>query len=1108
MNSPLNPAVLNRHGFATPERFKNYEEWRKYAIEKINFVISSQKNPIDRINISDFMKMNQFKDSRIQTGPPEPKRVVDMVDDPLPPYDFENVLFSPSQMLAASGISDDWYTKAGWPESWFNWDWSQLSLPPVIGEQMKYAKTGVKRSNEPRYIIDKMQRREWGFREKVLHGYPEYEPWFYGSGKIIMGFVTAGSGVFSGIQSTSDLKYNKFEKFRRGEMGSNRLDGEEMIPTGLCFIQDETGGIGISLGSDVRYMYHPQIYKFNFSNPSIYDDEMHMGSMMIPKADYRQFLRVGDFVIIEIGTNFKYWHSVLGMQPRYWEELYGEYDGVDFSNKETYEQHYSQPEEDQYMDLFGEKNSGWEMIYTNVPRTAEHAEYIRKRRIGKNRPPYIDGWGGHQNPATNQKVLEGFAGIDTPLKWYTHPEDMGPDSSPRGSLTHGEYAIYPVQEDHPWSTGTPIPVNSGMPYIMASDFLVDNTDRRSPAPFIMKNHEFRGIPLFDVDKYRKNDTELDPDTTWKFPGPSPNAPGGLTEWPGNAWDTMNLSENIGSKRKGMLIKLERVRFVLPPKRKQLFVKQASESEQFSTQNTLNSFVDNFINAAANDFDDYKVVLNYLNTDGTITKTASIEDIKSYSAVQEMALLSKNIDARGYKFSYDWDTTVNVLSGLNYDGSVRDIVESIVSWSSIAINIFFPGAGIALSIAFNIINNSSDLPDYDVEESGDIGRYLLYEKVETESPFPKTVDFNNGGYWWVNPNIPLTNARSHYKDYKESTAVDTLGDYADEVAIFLGLIGGLIDLSRGEGEDSLTGWTQLKSSTKISDLVKVRTVKDLGERYYNYYEPFAEEWKPYRRHFEYDPMTDSYSLKYIRNKFRPIPSGSFFEEDKIYYVVDKHNVVVPIRINANTEIARYNLPIPTGLCDITGIAWQNSLGKPGMEWERESYNMQLWPRFASDIISYNTPPMVEDDGEFESFDPEINFKQYKFVNPKETYPTKITSGDGIFRTIKTPDTIDCNMLQERLIEIQNEKSWLAGYYRGNPVYKPADFCSTLNIGEIIYIRWQGEYANGNPWDVVFEISKKSTYPLTPSFGTRKGEYERSFYSCECKQINKKGPPGKV
>ena len=35
---------------------------------------------------------------------------------------------------------------------------------------------------------------------------------------------------------------------------------------------------------------------------------MHIGSIGIPKADYRQFLREGDLVIIQLGVGLKYWH--------------------------------------------------------------------------------------------------------------------------------------------------------------------------------------------------------------------------------------------------------------------------------------------------------------------------------------------------------------------------------------------------------------------------------------------------------------------------------------------------------------------------------------------------------------------------------------------------------------------------------------------------------------------------------------------------------------------------------------------------------------------------------------------------------------------------------
>ena len=142
-----------------------------------------------------------------------------------------------------------------------------------------------------------------------------------------------------------------------------------------------------------------------------------------------------------------------------------------------------------------------------------------------------------------------------------------------------------------------------------------------------------------------------------------------------------------------------------------------------------------------------------------------------------------------------------------------------------------------------------------------------------------------------------------------------------------------------------------------DYIRARYVKDLGSEFSSSYMPFAEEWKPYRWERDSDGSI-------VKNEFRPIKAGTRFFGDRIYYVVDDKNVVVPIRIDANTEIARYYPLVPTVPVDITGIAWQYSGGKPGLEWERERYMMQVWPRYFSDVGLKWTPPKLEDLPEYE------------------------------------------------------------------------------------------------------------------------------------------------
>jgi len=1011
VNSILNPATLNIHGFPKPDEFSSYTEWKSYATNRIMELINSQKNQVDRITIADFLTKNQFKDSRIQTNGTEDIRVKNKVIDPLPPYDFYDATFSGMFDTLSPGnwASDSWYTKANWPKNWPTLTKPSSDLFGAITGELRYAKTGVRRSNEPIYLVDKKQRREWGFRENILQGYPEFEPWFYGSNKIVIGFVTAGSGVFGGIQSNSFLNYDKNEVFRQAELGKGRQPGDEMIPTGLCFIQDESDrAIGISLGSDTRYMYHPKIYKFNFSNPNLYADTMHMGSIMIPKADYRQFLRVGDLIAIEIGTNFKYWHSVLGMQPRYWEELYGPYGDRDPIDWESY---YDAPPEDMIPERY----------LRAAPADDCTAASLRRNRKGLNRPPYINGWGGLKDSAQNHRIVEGLLGIDTSVKWFLHPEDIGRDVAPRG-IKGDEYALYPVQEDHPWSTGTPIPVNTGMPYIMSSDFLVDEIDRKAPAPIILKNHELRGIPIFKLEDYKKDIPEINSEIVWKVPENNP-------------W----VSRPSPSKYNGMLVQLKNVRFVLPPKKEQFIVKKPLDDEFNKGQENIFTSIKEFSDAYQKYASAFRGVMMILRKPpgDTFSKESSIPfTVQTTAVTQEIQMLNNQIDARGYKFTFDFDSTMRFLRTGDFNGVNLDVVALIVQIGSYAADILAPGAGIgtAITTVFNLIHTTGVNMDWDYEEDGDKGRYLTYEKVFEESPFPKSLDLRDGGYWWTNPNIPLTNARSHFKDFKETTDYDTFGEYIDELELYFGVLGdALVDLKR-------KSWTQLISSNKLPEVLD-RYVKNLGPWYTNSYEPFAEEWKPFRRETYRDPVTRDKKIRYVRNNFQPIPDGYTFLGNRIYYVVDSNNVVIPIRINSNSEIARFRLPIPTGPCDITGIVWQNSLGKPGLEWEREAYNMELWPRFASDIRglfvkkgpeSTEKPdiPELEKDGFEKSPQVSLYKKDGQEIGTIEIVSNKITIAS----------VVSCETVQFELDRMQRE--YIAGYNGKTPIYKQLDFCDTL------------------------------------------------------------------
>jgi hypothetical protein len=284
-------------------------------------------------------------------------------------------------------------------------------------------------------------------------------------------------------------------------------------------------------------------------------------------------------------------------------------------------------------------------------------------------------------------------------------------------------------------------------------------------------------------------------------------------------------------------------------------------------------------------------------------------------------LKNNVDTRGF--------TIDTRSALRVAHIMERLLSDEYEWGDLFrdILLFVADAysGGAASTIYYYVTSLLDQEDWDDEEDGDRSLYLKHEFLMKDSQFPKSVDSEDGGYWWANPNIPLTNARSHWKDFDATTEP--------------------LDFSKR------SSFTQLVSSTNLNE-VPDRFVKDLGDGYTYNYMPFADEWKP-------SVVIDD---KIYLNNFEPVPKNSYFVGNKIYYVVDEHNVVVPIRINSNTEIARHEMPIPTGPVDITGIAWQYSLGRPGLEWEREAYMMQIWPRFASDISNSNT--MVKKESELD------------------------------------------------------------------------------------------------------------------------------------------------
>lgn len=945
-NSPNNPHDLNIHGFpATKPVAKSFDEWNSYAKKRIEEVIQSNSNK-QRMKISEFISTPQFAESQINTQAQDAPKVKDKFDDPLPPYNFSRKIDKERPLLNDNGL---------------------------------------RRSVD--YLQNRKKRREWGFREKILQGYPEYKPFFSNDRRYIVGIVTAGSGVFSGIPSPSNIQYTPTEIYRSAEIGLSGASESPVVPTGLCFIQDETGGLGITLGSDIRYMFHPVVHRSNYANPYIIYDDMHAGSMVIPKADYRQFLRVGDLVVIEVGTNFKYWHAVLGSEPRYWEELWTPKNMVVKTR----------------------------LVGNSIEYYVDDPSSNFNRKPGQERKPYVDNWGGHERPYQNANLI--------------HPSQRGRDVPPKG-IWGNTYSHYPIQEDHPWTTGTPIPVNTGMPYIMMEQFMVDETERFSPTPLVITNSQLRGFP--SPSKWQNLQGFKTPRDLGVVS--SDLASSELSKIQG--WQNPWTSEP-GSVYKGMLVQLKNVRFVLPPKKPQLRAKLAAQKKgeglkkelskydrtnrqtnikgstdninklSFSIQTeNINGFkvgdtivmvsYDSFTSGKPGDRmigrivsiekfepigkvsverlnDKFDMTVEFMVSVGTgtysdwllfkaqtlqdvnrvisssVSSASSMEELvndlnsiyeylkdgvsidqiqvqlsgriaKNAKSIAELELLNfhkHGIDSRGFYFQQN-NFFINewIDKGDNIGEVLVDIGMAILF--TVVDSYTFPGFS---STVYALLSDALDVEDWDDEVDGDRNNYLQYELVNLESPFPKSVDEEDGGYWWANPNIPLTNARSHYKDWQSSNNN------------LLGINENITDRSQ---------WTQRISSTKLSKLgvlgIPERRVKDLGMMYSSSYAPFAEEWKP-------STMVNG---QLVMNKFEPIPSGSYFIGNRTYYVVDEHNVVVPIRINSNTEIARFEVPIPTGPVDITGIAWQYSLGKPGLEWEREAYMMQIWPRFASDI----------------------------------------------------------------------------------------------------------------------------------------------------------------
>lgn len=1448
----------NIHGHLNTPKLKDIDFWKLYAKRRIDQTLPG----VERISISDFLEQKDFlNNKKFDDDLPEPKRVLNRFEDPLPPYDF---IWPYGDNYVYNGLrrTHDYFVNPA-PSNRYVGRRIAEYYSNLFDEKQKnrnlFHQFWINKNDDvdPRILVlssDKTsytvrQRREWGFREKVLQGFPYYIPKYVqtklsannsnqslispgrggrntecGQGPIIAGFVTAGSGIFSGISPAVEIKYDYLESQRTIKAAGDTAYGTPRVPTGLIFIQDETGAIGFSIGTDMRYMDSPFHHTSVFSNPSVGDDRMHLGSYGLPKPDYRQFLREGDLVIIQVGVGFKYWHPVLGAEPKHWEGLrgkgeianagvfekiqypeeivevgdvnpndfqcscpkeedtwksIGEFDSLDFhqstgpsptyttfplpagkiilnstlnrtspnqigrvigyrgqrcadntitnirlayrdknntSNTEllqnivdislgingkqkaptflkiegpkyTYEFEilsnnindillddeelhsyiplrirayypatsgtaqdcgktfkvytYSPPTRKncisvrEFMDAENTRGktppypcegmtSGEQKIVTfTSPQFGKKSFFFTLDQTGRcicrklssdgniagdyiwpepptknfvNVKPYIDNWGGYTYPETSQAKE---AAINVPLPLLSESPDIFDATHPRNEslidwmaniireavfsanvgsdiagivtgilkdptvTTRPDFYIvtgiflvvqlgtivvikniyvrnkhilpsriprdsqfpytdfHPIQQEHPWSTGTPIPVNSGMQYIMADVFSVDNRERFAPPPLEITAAQLRGIPI-DTWKY-------DPSDEWRIPHEHQKNIEQISgkilirkdnqyqEFPDSPFVTDRGTEipqpktpftlDPGSKYKGQLVKIKNVRFIDPPQRFYYAPKVANQTdvqnfkdEYYSVMDRLKEFMQN----PGNKIEDFKVsiqlfpygsnskqsgfellnaqqisndliafldvlepmlelaqtVVNifsifdrnvsmYINVfvDKLQTvirqvviaanKVSSIGDtreISGFSNEFEIARflgIKNGIDFTGFNMNVNYDRELH--SFLFKDLNSIDLEKLIADFTNAALQGIANGNDEnAANIAKGILQINSAWNEYYIPErkeihesfAGPIEPALEYEQIFVTSQFPWTVDAKDGGYWWTHPDIPLTNARSHQNDANYGNPLNW-GDN-DHGVHLPNRDGNFLFLSNPF--TSRRVFTQLVSSNKTNvyiptyvepgddsfdeeheysmSYIKDRYVKDLGPEYAASYEPFAEEWKPYR----YDGGVET-----TKTTFSRIRSGDRFYGDRVYYVVDEDNVVIPIRINANTEIARYSPYVPTGSIDLVGIAWQYSGGKPGMEWERERYIMQVWPRYLSDVGLKWTPetrvPLTPDG----PIDPDVPVTPPPPPGP----PPPRRLPDVTLEIEDNPARLDCETLRD-LLNLRNKE----------------------------------------------------------------------------------------
>jgi hypothetical protein len=1011
---------LNIHGYPKTNGFNSYDEWISYAIKKLNLVK-------DRMTIKEFLQRDQFLKTNRDNNGPEPKSVIDFKKDP--------------------------YPKNGLP----------------------------KKSSD--YTNKINQRREFGFRENILQGYPNYTPdrigWGETNSKVIAGFVTVGDGIFSGIPPHHDISLNILETRRQSEYGYGRSTGKQMTPSGLCFIQDETSAVGIHVGSDVRFLWHPKMYGNYLANSSVSIDQMHTGATLVPKGDYRQFLRVGDFVIVEIGIRLNYWNSLLGGNELYnWESLigYGEvYDRVPF------------------IDVYG-VNVSEEIISKVAPN-----EYTYS--------PPLDNKGRNLQKKT----------INTPPDSFTETKDVPVEEGVRNVI------------DHAWSTGTPVPVNTGMPFVMTEDFAIDSTDRRNPFPKEIQVENIRDL---------KGD-----------------------------------GTNNGSLLKGQLVKLKNLRIVVPPKRWTLLQQEALDSSGKPLKGGIHSstidltapvlsrqvepltdseFEDEYYEPPSprpehlwfNDesheywlprgvnflfdlpeelvtryFPDTNVNrYNFNATYGldrnTQVTSSNYFNVKNQNGERIFKKFPKNLP-NDYKY---WTHTYHNVFGVDpsnikiemFSFSKRKGPKGLpdsLEWSTPPQNLDeskkleLAGGGYFSALNFTndegwAMRSDESNPSLDKQfyipngarytlrkedKSGNITYNLGITLLETDffqfilkpvlQASAAAVDLTIGvpifsaliGLTWATGGDYTGAGAADFWDIfeleidkiTENSWPDKIADYSRMGMPYYkyGLIPQPfpISIDKLDGDYWFTDPNIPKSIVTPSDgKIIDRKVGDISRHdpnnpqerqaltnYINRYENYKGESPIWRNRHPIDYGYRLYSDVVIQEKLDP--SKVQFLPNKVYYAADENGFVIPIRINANTEIARYRVPVPTGVFDITGIAWQYSMGQPGLEWEREGYIMQIWPRFLSDINSKIQQRVKEDDKRVEG-----GGKKPDIVTP--TPPTRIPDitinlGDAI--PLTNINSLDCDRIK---YFIEGNNSFIKKMNLNDPIQG----CDGLKPGQEMYI----------------------------------------------------------